>query len=104
MTSTLDRTAPAAQETAAVRPGPGRGFLAALGLASIGAGMASLVPAVLTLSLKAAQIDAANATTVLSVAVGIASVFSLLAFPAIGRLSDRTTSRLGRRRPFLLLG
>ncbi len=50
---------------------------------------------------RAAQIDAANATTVLSVAVGIGSV-SLLAFPALGRLSDRTTSRLGRR-PFLLL-
>ncbi|RBY77204.1 MFS transporter [Geodermatophilus sp. TF02-6] len=85
-------------------PNPRRGFLFFLGLASIGAGMASLVPAVLTLSLKAQQIDAQNATTVLSVVVGVGSVFSLVAFPALGRLSDRTTGRLGRRRPYLLLG
>ncbi|MGK5683908.1 MFS transporter [Actinoplanes sp. URMC 104] len=85
-------------------PNPRRGFLFFLGFAAIGAGMASLVPAVLTLSLKASQIDAANATTVLSVVVGVGSVFSLVAFPALGRLSDRTTGRFGRRRPFLLLG
>ena len=85
-------------------PNPRNGFLFFLGFAAIGAGMASLVPAVLTLSLKAAQIDAANATTVLSVVVGVGSVFSLVAFPALGRLSDRTTGRFGRRRPFLLLG
>jgi len=109
MTSTLDdttRPAPAAEGLDAPRgrSGPGRGFLFALGFASIGAGMASLVPAVLTLSLKAAQIDAQHATTILSIAVGVGSVFSLVAFPALGRLSDRTTARAGRRRPFLVLG
>ena len=83
---------------------PRGGFLFFLGFAAIGAGMASLVPAVLTLSLKAAQIDAQHATTVLSIVVGVGSVFSLIAFPALGRISDRTTGRLGRRRPFLLLG
>ncbi|HEY7273288.1 MAG TPA: MFS transporter [Actinoplanes sp.] len=83
---------------------PKNGFLFFLGFAAIGAGMASLVPAVLTLSLKAAQIDAQHATTVLSIVVGVGSVFSLIAFPALGRLSDRTTGGLGRRRPFLLLG
>jgi MFS family permease len=85
-------------------PNPRQGFLFYLGFASIGAGMASLVPAVLTLSLKATQINAQNATTILSVVVGVGSVFSLIAFPALGRLSDRTTGRFGRRRPFLLLG
>jgi MFS family permease len=84
-------------------PNPRGGFLFFLGLASIGAGMANLVPAVLTLSLKATEIDPANATTVLSVAVGVSAVFSLVAFPALGRLSDRTTGRFGRRRPFLVL-
>ncbi|GAA2892614.1 MFS transporter [Pseudonocardia halophobica] len=83
---------------------PRRGFLFFLGVAAIGAAMANLVPLVLTLSLKATVIDPANATSILSVVVAVGSVFSLVAFPALGRLSDRTTSRLGRRRPFLLAG
>lgn len=85
-------------------PNPRRGFLFFLGFAAIGAGMANLVPAVLTLSLKANLIDAGSATTILSIVVGVGAVFSLIAFPTLGRLSDRTTGRLGRRRPFLLLG
>ncbi len=87
-----------------VWPDPRKGSLFFLGLAAIGAGMGNLVPAVLTLSLKATVIDPQNATTVLSIAVGVGAVFSLVAFPALGRVSDRTTSRFGRRRPFLALG
>src|SRR3954453_2209360 len=106
-TSPLDDASPKTAAGAGAPPGgwpnPRGGFLLFLGLASIGAGMANLVPAVLTLSLKAAEIDPVNATTVLSAAVGVSSVFSLVAFPALGRLSDRTTGRSGRRRPFLVL-
>lgn len=35
---------------------------------------------------------------------GIAGVFALVAFPLTGALSDRTTSRFGRRRPWILGG
>ncbi|WP_290050053.1 MFS transporter [Amycolatopsis solani] len=97
----------ASLETTPARPGsalPRRGFLLFLGLASVGAAMANLVPAVLTLSLKATELDAARATTIVSVVAGVGALASLVAFPLLGRLSDRTTSRLGRRRPFLLLG
>lgn len=83
---------------------PGPGFLALLAVATLSAYMATLVSAILTLSLKASVIDPAHATTVLSVVVGVASLFALVGYPAIGRLSDRTASRLGRRRPYLLLG
>nr|WP_275414682.1 MFS transporter [Actinoplanes durhamensis] len=38
----------------------------------------------------------------LSIVVAVGGLTSLAAFPLIGRLSDRSTSRLGRRRPFLL--
>lgn len=86
------------------RPNPGGGFLFFLGLAAVGAAMANLVPAVLTLSIKATAIDPRNATTVVSVVVSVSALCSLVAFPAFGRLSDRTTGRFGRRRPFLLLG
>lgn len=85
-------------------PDPKRGFLFFLGFAAIGAGMAQLVPAVLTLSLKANLLDPKHATTVLSVAVGVGALFSLVAFPVFGRISDRLTWRLGRRRTFLILG
>lgn len=61
-----------------------------------------LADAILTLALKAEQIDPQRSTTILSVAVGVGGLTSLVAYPLIGRLSDRTTSRLGRRRPFLL--
>ena len=83
---------------------PGGGFLALLGFATLSAYMAILTAAVLTLSLKASAIDAAHATTVLSVVVGVSGLFALVGYPVFGRLSDRTTSRLGRRRPFLIMG
>ena len=85
-------------------PGPPRGLLAALAAGAVTAPPANLVPAVLTLPLAAARIDPAGATTLLSLVVAIGSICSLIAFPVMGRLSDRTTSRLGRRRPYLLGG
>lgn len=83
---------------------PRKGFLFFLGFAAIGAGMAQLTPAVLTLSIKAQAIDPRNGTTVLSIVIAIGAILALIAFPLFGRLSDRTTSRLGRRRPWILLG
>lgn len=85
-------------------PNPRGGFLFFLGFAAIGAGMAQLVPAVLTLSLKANLLDPKNATTILSVVVAVGAVFGLIAAPTFGRLSDRITWRTGRRRPLLILG
>jgi MFS family permease len=83
---------------------PRRGFLFFFAFAAIGSAMAVLVPAVLTLSVKASLLDPAGATTMVSLVTSISALCSLVAFPVFGRLSDRTTSRLGRRRPFLLLG
>ncbi|MFD0518151.1 MFS transporter [Paractinoplanes durhamensis] len=63
-----------------------------------------LADSILTLALKAEQIDPDRSTTILSIVVAVGGLTSLVAYPLIGRLSDRTTSRLGRRRPYLLAG
>ncbi|MEL7974806.1 MFS transporter [Isoptericola sp. F-RaC21] len=97
--------APAVDDAAAHPwPDPRGAFLFFLAFAAIGGGMAQLVPAVLTLSLKAAQLDPDRETTILSIAVGVGAVFALVAAPVFGRLSDRITWRTGRRRPLLVLG
>ncbi|MFH5879436.1 MFS transporter [Arthrobacter sp. NA-172] len=83
---------------------PGFGFLAIFALAVVAVSGALISNAVLMLALKAAEIDPANGTTVLSIAVGVGSIASLVAAPVIGRFSDRTVSRLGRRRPYLVAG
>lgn len=103
--SDADHPDPATTSTDATAwPRPRRGLLFFLGFAAIGAAMANLVPLVLTLSIKATIIDPEGATTIVSIVAGVGALFSLIAFPVLGRISDRTTSRLGRRRPFLLLG
>ncbi|WP_432536780.1 MFS transporter [Kineococcus arenarius] len=86
------------------RPGPGPAYLIGLAAAST-AMMASLLSvAILTMPLKATAIDADAATTTISIANGFAGALALVAYPVFGRLSDRTTWRTGRRRPYLLLG
>jgi MFS family permease len=85
-------------------PNPGGLYLFGLAFAVVGTFAAALTAAVLTLSLKSAIISPDDATTVLSIAVGTAGLVTLIAYPLIGRISDRTTGRLGRRRPFLILG
>ena len=88
----------------AQRRPPQRGLLPLLGAGAVGGAVALMTPALLTLSLKANQISPTDGTTVQSVVTGAQGLFTLLAFPVLGRLSDRNRSRLGRRRPFLLLG
>lgn len=81
-----------------------RGFLLLLGAAVATAYGALLSQAVLTLSLKSNELDADNATTVLSIVVAVGSIAAIVGNPLLGRLSDRTLSRIGRRRPYLLFG
>lgn len=83
---------------------PPRGFTFFLVLAMVGAGAAQMSAALLTLTLKATALDAAAATTTISLSSGIAGILTLFALPIIGTMSDRSRSRFGRRRPYLLLG
>jgi MFS family permease len=88
----------------ATGPAPRRGFVPVLALTVGSLNGVLLAAAVLTLSVAATAIDGARATTVLSVAVAAGGTAQLICYPLIGKLSDRTASRLGRRRPYLIAG
>ncbi|WP_168929587.1 MFS transporter [Nocardioides sp. GY 10127] len=83
---------------------PGTGFVAVLALASTLLFGALLSVGILTLPLQATAIDAATSTTTIAIANGFAGVAALVLNPVVGRLSDRTSSRWGRRRPYLVAG
>jgi MFS family permease len=74
----------------------------------LGIWMAQLTPVQLLLpeQVEAARPPADWVGSVLAYGVisGIAGVFALVAYPLTGALSDRTTSRWGRRRPWILGG
>ena len=83
---------------------PGIGFMAPLAFAVVAVNGGLLAAMILTMSLKAAIVGGDQATTVFSIAELFASIFALVGYPVIGRLSDRTLSRFGRRRPYLVIG
>ncbi len=82
---------------------PRRGLVFFLVLAMVGAGAAQMSAALLTLTLKATELNAATATTTISISSAVAGILTLVALPLVGALSDRSRSRWGRRRPYLLL-
>ena len=84
------------------------GWIALFAVAWLGIWMAQLTPIQLLLP---AQVEAQLSATswvdkvvAFGVVSGIAGMFALIAFPLTGALSDRTTSRLGRRRPWIRRG
>ncbi|WP_433296201.1 MFS transporter [Pseudonocardia sp. CA-142604] len=79
-------------------------FLLGYAFAYFGALAATLAPAILTLQLKVAQLTASAPEIALSLVLGVGALASIVANPVFGRLSDRTTSRWGMRRPWLVGG
>jgi len=79
-------------------------FTSIYALAYFGLWMALLTPIVVSLALRIAEIDPANKEGNLSLILGIGAVVALVANPVAGYFSDRTTSRFGMRRPWLVGG
>ena len=89
-----------------VRPASAVGarFVAAFALAQVGAYL-SFVPLLqILVPLKAAALDPAHKTVLLSEAAFWGAITASLSNLFAGALSDRTTSRFGRRRPWLVGG
>jgi MFS family permease len=73
-------------------------------LAYAGIWLALLTPMLVTLALRVRQLEPANAANHLALVLGIGAIFALIGNPVFGRMSDRTTSRYGMRRPWLIGG
>ncbi|MDR3190723.1 MAG: MFS transporter [Lactobacillaceae bacterium] len=74
------------------------------GLAYLGAFMALLSPITVTLALRIGDLQPTNKTAILSVILGTGAFAALISNPIFGRLSDRSTLKLGRRRGFIIIG
>jgi MFS family permease len=85
-------------------PRVGWGFVVLYTLAYIGAWLALLTPIMVTMALRVQQLAPDNAASVLSAVLSVGALFALFGNPLVGRLSDRTTSRWGMRRPWLVGG
>jgi MFS family permease len=80
------------------------GFLITYPLAMIGIWMMIMTPAMVTLALKIGEIDPANKETSYGLVAGVGGIVAILANPVFGRFSDRTRSRWGRRKPWIVGG
>ncbi|MBY4039164.1 MFS transporter [Rhodococcus fascians] len=66
--------------------------------------VAFIAPSAFSLAIRLEQIAPEGKNTLLAIAVGLPALFAVLIGPVAGVLSDRTRSRMGRRRPWLLGG
>ena len=82
-----------------------RKYTAALVLAQLVFFIALLGPAIIGIGLKVQSIVPDDQkTSALGVVAGFGALFALIGNVLFGRFSDRTTSRWGRRRPWIVAG
>ncbi|WP_105567304.1 MFS transporter [Microbacterium halophytorum] len=83
-----------------------RGFGPALAGVNFGIYLTLLTPVMVSMAFKVQHITASleEATAQLGLVLSVGALFALVANPLAGRLSDRTTSRFGMRRPWILGG
>ena len=80
------------------------GFIGTLALSLLGMWMAVFAPIQILLAQQMEILAPGRKETTFGIVVSIGSVVALIANPVIGALSDRTTSRFGRRHPWNLGG
>ncbi|WP_218037899.1 MFS transporter [Streptomyces lycii] len=86
-------------------PAPRPRLVIGMAAGQLGLFLALLTPILVSLQLKVQSVVPENdQVTSLGIITTTGSVAAMLANPFFGRLSDRTTSRFGRRKPWLVLG
>ncbi|MFD0887163.1 MFS transporter [Streptosporangium algeriense] len=104
MSLTFPQETGAPQETGTPRHAPRRGLIAAIGMAELCYAAAGALPLILGLGLKVQEIAPTNKEAVLGFVAALGGVATVISNPLSGHLSDRTTSRYGMRRPWILGG
>ena len=79
-------------------------FIALYALGCTGLWLALLAPGLVSLALRLQRLSPATATTDLEWVLSVGAAFAIVSNPIFGHLSDRTRSRFGRRRPWLVSG
>ena len=99
---------PPSREVVASAPGPARvgwPFVSLYALSYAGGALLFLAPLLVSLALKVNHLVGLQAAPRnLALVTGVGSLLSIVSNPFFGRLSDRTTSRWGMRRPWMVVG
>ena len=83
----------------------GWGFISLFTLAFIGTNLVFLAPLLVTLPLKVnSLVGLEQAPNSLALVASVGALLAIFGNPFFGKMSDRTTSRLGMRRPWLVMG
>ncbi|GAA3680160.1 MFS transporter [Arthrobacter ginkgonis] len=82
----------------------GPGWVTGLVLVNVGINTAFFAPLNVLLGLQATALDPGHKEAILSLVTACGAAVALVANPLFGALSDRTTSRMGRRSPWILAG
>ncbi len=83
----------------------GWSFISLYALSYAGGALLFLAPLLVSLALKVnSLVGIQDAPRNLALVTGIGSLLAIVSNPLFGRLSDRTTARLGMRRPWMLVG
>ncbi|GHO65483.1 MFS transporter [Ktedonobacter sp. SOSP1-52] len=81
-----------------------RTFCVLFGLASMVSGLCNIAIKQLLLPAQVSLLDPTNTYTTLAIVASAGAAAGIITTPLVGALSDRTTSRWGRRRPWLVFG
>ncbi len=83
----------------------GWGFITLYALAYMSTSLVFLAPLLVTLALKVnSLVGIDQAPNNLALVAGVGSLLAMFANPFFGRMSDRTSSQLGMRRPWMVIG
>src|SRR5947207_13758566 len=83
----------------------GWGFIALYTLAFISTSLMFIAPLLVTLALKVnSLVGLERAPDSLALVAGIGALLAMVGTPFFGKMSDRTSSGLGMRRPWMVIG